>query len=148
MKRLWIGWGFAAVAGLLLAIGSLQVRSMPECGFLSFSPLSGQEAGGAPLPYLGRQIIILAAMLDWIFWTFPFAFIATVFSLLWRWPRLRVSATTWITELFILLPAWQPMVRPVRFLNSERVRSQKSISSILLVRSSILDPLVNLPSGS
>jgi hypothetical protein len=54
MKRLWIGWGFAAMAGLLLAIGSLQVRSMPECGFFSFSPLCGQEAGGAPLPYLGR----------------------------------------------------------------------------------------------
>lgn len=70
------------MAGLLLAIGSLKVRSMPECGFFSFSPLCGQEASGAPLPYSGRQIMILAAMLDWIFWTLAFAFISTVFSLL------------------------------------------------------------------
>jgi hypothetical protein len=54
MKRLWIGWGFASVAGILLAIGFLQVRSMHECGFFKIQPPLWSKSQRRATPIFGK----------------------------------------------------------------------------------------------
>lgn len=89
-----------------MIIVSLLVRSSPECGILfSLNPLCGQEAGGAPIPFLGGQIFVMGALINWLFWVIPFALMSAVLSLLWRWPRLQTLTVAWITESVILSPA-------------------------------------------